>query len=205
MATKRKRRKAAKRANPRRKRHAAPRTRRANPAPRSNPRRRRRARRSNPGYAAAPRSNPRRRSSRRRRRNPSIPAPLQRAGSALIGAALVVGAGYGALKLSQKFPAKSVGTGVAMQLAAGTILGGGLAALGFPAAGAISAVGFGSTALAMATQTPTMGTTSSAPVGALLQEKQMRGLVEGDSYEQAMRQRGSRQQDISGLITALRN
>jgi hypothetical protein len=126
---------------------------------------------------------------------------MQRAGSAILGAALVVAAGVGAMKLSQKFPAKSKNTAIAMQAGAGALVGGGLAAAGYPTAGAISAVAFLTNAANIAMTTPA----GTAQVGSLINgERPMAGLIQGDSYDQAMRANYGGARQVSGLVEALR-
>jgi hypothetical protein len=129
---------------------------------------------------------------------------MQRAGATLLGAALVIGAGWGALKLSQKFPAKSKNAAIAVQAGAGLVIGGGLAAAGYPTAGAISAVTFGSNALRIATETPNMAGLlgTQMPIAGLLPT--MRGMDDGDDYGSAMSGADAQQAQINGLIAALR-
>lgn len=124
----------AKRSNPKRTR-----------AKRSNPKRthhRRHAKRSNP---------PKRRRGRARRANPGMPGFVVNAGKAVVGGFAAAGLTVGALKLSQKFPAKSKAGAVAALGGAGVVSGAILGAVGLPAAGVAATSAIGMAALATAT------------------------------------------------------
>lgn len=154
---------------------------------------------SNPATGSfATASNPTKKK-KKRKKNPSIPEPLMRAGSAVGQGFLGAGVTAGVVFLAQKFPAKSKTVAVLVQGGAAIVGGAVLGALGMPIAGTVVAAGLGGTALTTLTGPGSAAFTTggSTPVQGLVEESSpIRGLVEAERKER---------QRIAGLVQGLVN
>lgn len=155
---------------------------------------------SNPAtgsFAGAPSASNPTKKKKKRKKNPSIPEPLMRAGSAVGQGFLGAGVTAGAVFLAQKFPAKSKTVAVLVQGGAALVGGAVLGAFGMPIAGTIVAAGLGGTALTTLTGPAAFTTGGSTPVQGLIEESSpIRGLVEAERKER---------QRIAGLVQGLVN